>query len=206
MSQRTRARTTGVAPRRTKPVAMDESSAAAPAESARNGRRSGRAGAAAKTEPSAAPATPAEHGAAPLSPDALARALRAVAAELERDPALAQRVAKAIDAATEQPATARSAPSAEQDSGAPTRGIGRSFHPTIVTGVAPDLGSGIPDPFALRKRLGAEGLRAELEGLRLGSLRAIVREHKLDPDGRLSKLNDAAKLRERILQATGGRV
>lgn len=205
MSQRTRARTTGVAPRRTKPVATDESSASAPAGSARGGRRSAQASALAKAE-SSAPATAVGFGAGSLSPDALARALRAVAAELERDPALAQRVATAIDAAAAQPVAPVAPSSADHDSEPSVGAIGRSFHPTIVTGVAPDLGAGIPDPFALRKRLGAEGLRAELEGLRLGSLRAIVREHRLDPDGRLSKLNDAAKLRERILQATGGRV
>jgi hypothetical protein len=74
-----------------------------------------------------------------------------------------------------------------------------------VTGVAPDLGAGVPDPFELRARLGADGLRQALESLRLGSLRAIVREHKLDPGGRLSTLNDAAKLRERIMRAVAKR-
>jgi hypothetical protein len=79
--------------------------------------------------------------------------------------------------------------------------IGRTFHPTIVKGVTPELGKGIPDPFVLRDRLGVDGLREALESLRLGSLRAIIREHHLDPSGRLNAQNDAAKLRERIIRA-----
>jgi hypothetical protein len=142
-----------------------------------------------------------------MSPDALARALRAVAAELERDPALARRVASAVSGEVKGARETRSlSPDAEESmrSGMgepPQATIGRIFHPSIVTGVTPDLGSGVPDPFALRERLGLDGLREALESLRLGSLRAIVRQHKLDPSGRLSKLNDAAKLRERIVRA-----
>jgi hypothetical protein len=149
----------------------------------------------------------------PLKPDALARALRAVASELERDPALAQRVAQAINEPTATAAPApgpargeaaapREASAAEPaaEPAAPT--IGRSFRPTIVTGVAETLGPGVPDPFALRQRLGEAGLREALASLRLGSLRAIVRQHGLDPSGSLSKLNDAEKLRTHILAAT----
>jgi hypothetical protein len=143
----------------------------------------------------------------PLQPEALARALRAVAMELERDPALAERVAHAINAAPTPPATqatptppaAPRAASADEPV-APT--IGRHFRPTIVTGVAETLGPGVPDPFALRERLGESGLREALASLRLGSLRAIVRQHGLDPAGGLSKLNDAEKLRAHILAAT----
>jgi hypothetical protein len=77
--------------------------------------------------------------------------------------------------------------------------------PPSVPGCAPDLGPGIPDPFALRKRLGDAGLRAALDELRLGSLRAIVREHGLDPNGKLAKQNDAAKLRAAIIAAVRSR-
>jgi hypothetical protein len=141
-----------------------------------------------------------------VSPDALARALRAVAAELERDPALARRVASALGGAADSEressqVTPRAQAGAESTDEAPPATIGRTFHPTIVTGVTADLGSGVPDPFALRERLGLDGLREALASLRLGSLRAIVREHGLDLGGRLSKLNDAAKLRERIIEA-----
>ncbi len=204
MSQRTRARTTGAAARRTSqpPRDGDETESLAPT---------------AATEPAAAPAprrgkraaapetTPAQEPLA-LGPDALARALRAMASELERDPALAQRVAQAI---SEAPAVApvsgersqRAAAQGSADEPAPPS-IGRTFHPTIVTGVAEALGPGVPDPFALRQRLGEEGLRDALASLRLGSLRAVLREYHLDPSGKLSKLNDAEKLRAHILQAT----
>jgi hypothetical protein len=69
-------------------------------------------------------------------------------------------------------------------------------------GTPPALGPGIPDPFALRERLGPAGLQATLADLRLGTLRAIVREHKLDPSGRIARQNDAERLRALILEAT----
>lgn len=152
-----------------------------------------------------------------MQPDALARALRAVATELERDPALAERVAQAINepaaagSASSAPAAApepvhsstreRKAPAEVVDE-PPAATIGRRFRPTIVTGIDEALGPGVPDPFALRERLGEDGLRAALASLRLGSLRAIVRQHKLDRSGALGRLNDAEKLREKILAAT----
>ncbi len=146
----------------------------------------------------------------PLSPEALARALRAVATELERDPALAQRVAQAISETSAAPAPsepvrqpARRAKAQREPAAEPAPPtIGRTFHPTIVTGIDEALGPGVPDPFALRKRLGEAGLRDALASLRLGSLRAIIRQHKLDASGALSKLNDAEKLRAHILAAT----
>lgn len=190
MSQRTRARTTGAAARPTKP--SDQLSSAHRAEQAADTPASEPASV---TPPAAAPS------ALPLQPDALARALRAVASELERDPALAERVAQAInapagaDAAGAAPSTA----TPEPQPAPPT--VGRSFRPRIVTGVDDALGPGVPDPFALRERLGEPGLREALASLRLGSLRAILREHHLDPSGALSKLNDAEKLRAHILKA-----
>jgi hypothetical protein len=207
VSQRTRAHTTGAAPKPTNAMTHDEPANAAPP--ARRGRRKATIAAATPAEePHAASST--GQGGAVMSSDALARALRAVAAELERDPALARRVASAIDGASEceqaerevspEPSVTESRVEATLEE-TPVATIGRTFHPSIVTGVTPDLGAGVPDPFALRERLGLDGLRAALESLRLGSLRAIVRQHKLDPSGRLSKLNDAAKLRERIVQA-----
>ncbi|MGH2500959.1 MAG: hypothetical protein ACRDID_00435, partial [Ktedonobacterales bacterium] len=47
-------------------------------------------------EPASATPPAKAAGALPLQPDALARALRAVASELERDPALARRVTAAL--------------------------------------------------------------------------------------------------------------
>ena len=143
-----------------------------------------------------------------LSPDELARALRAMAAELERDPALARRVAGAM----RMPATATppsdgvssaTADDAVDDTpAAPVKRGSRTFKPRLVTGAAATLGPGVPDPFALREQLGEDGLRAVLADLRLGTLRAIVREHHLDPKGALSGQNDDAKFRALILRAT----
>ena len=207
MSQRTRARTAGAAPLHTKAVVADESATATPSPAKRGRRKSVAEPMTPAVEPVEAPgaAGASEPSIAAMSPDALARALRAVAAELERDPALARRVASAMSGAAEdereirQPAL--SAEAVEDVGEGPAATIGRTFHPSLITGVSPDLGPGALDPFALRERLGMDGLRDALESLRLGSLRAIIRQHTLDPGGRLSKLNDAAKLRERILQA-----
>ena len=217
MSQRTRARTTGAAasPTDRPDQAPDDNTSAQPAGTSRRARR-----VAASPEPTPAPASTSAP-ALPLQPDALARALRAVASELERDPALAERVAQAIN----EPATSGGAsgaavtaseparpPTRERrahaevddavDGAVPAATIGRSFHPTIVTGIDEALGPGVPDPFALCERLGEDGLREALASLRLGSLRAIVRQHNLDASGALGKLNDAEKLREKILSAT----
>lgn len=148
-----------------------------------------------------------------LGPEDLARAFRAMAAELERDPALAHRVAGAMRvpaAANTPPAepaqtvgpAERFGDSAGETPAQPTRRAGKAFKPRLVTGAAPALGSGIPDPFALREQLGEDGLRAALADLRLGTLRAIVREHRLDPAGQLAGQNDDAKYRALILRAT----
>ena len=74
MSQRTRARTTGAEPKRAQKQrdAADQQSASSAA-------------------PEPAPITPSS-----LAPEGVARVLRAVAAELERDPAMAARVAAAM--------------------------------------------------------------------------------------------------------------
>lgn len=194
MSQRTRTRTTGVAARPTKP-SSDQPSQAQPTEQAAKAPAS---------EPASIAPPAAATGALPLHPDALARALRAVASELERDPALAERVAQAINAPVASE-TARAAPAPSAVAPAPEPApptVGRNFRPRIVTGVDDALGPGVPDPFALRERLGEPGLREALASLRLGSLRAILREHHLDPSGALTKLNDAEKLRAHILKAT----
>jgi hypothetical protein len=142
-----------------------------------------------------------------LSPDELARALRAMAAELERDPALARRVAGAMRAPLFGGDPPLSEPEASDGAAGdapaqPIRRGGKAFKPKLVTGAAPALGPGVPDPFALRERLGEDGLRAALADLRLGTLRAIVREHRLDPTGQLAGQNDDAKFRALILRAT----
>jgi hypothetical protein len=131
-----------------------------------------------------------------LTPDEFARALRAIAGELERDPQLARRVTEAMRA--EAMRAEASAPDPEPDPKKP----GRTFRPRVIEGARPDLGPGVPDPFALRARLGEMGLAAALDELRIGSLRAIVREYKFDPTGKALKETDAERLRKLILRAT----
>jgi hypothetical protein len=178
-------------------------------------------------KPAKSPKAPADSQAVPsqaseqtstLAPETLARTLRAVAAELERDPALARRVAAAIEHAADSGRNgnaASSPPPAREDGEAHTRSAARvgsdakrastvrprAFTPRLITGTSPELGTGVPDPFALYRRLGEDGLRGALAGLRLGSLRAIVREYTLDPSGRLAAQNDAERLRSAILEA-----
>jgi hypothetical protein len=133
-----------------------------------------------------------------LSPDEFARALRAIAGELERDPNLAKRVTEAMRAETPDSASASNAPEPEPAAKKPPR----AFRPRVIEGARPDLGPGVPDPFALRVRLGETGLAAALDELRIGSLRAIVREYKLDPTGKTLNGTDAERLRRLILRAT----
>lgn len=214
MSQRTRARTTGDATtRRNKTASQAEpaqATSALPApQSAPPGdhERDGRA------VPPPPPAT--ERQAPPaggvFAPETLARTLRAVAAELERDPDLARRVARAAaeplpqtpgaPSTSQTPVAPASAPEPVPEATAKGKRAARTFQPRLVTGLSPDLGQGVIDPFALYATRSEDGLRAALDELRLGSLRAIIREHKLDPSGKLAQQNDAEKLRAAILSA-----
>ena len=136
-----------------------------------------------------------------LSPQTLARTLRAVADELERDPELARRVSSAL-ASTEPQVTPDSAAAEDEaTASAPLTPSAAAFRPRLVPGTSPELGPGIPDPFLLLSRRGDKGLRAVLQDLRLGTLRAIIREHHLDPQGKLIRQNDAERLRKAIMEA-----
>ncbi|HEY7092423.1 MAG TPA: hypothetical protein VH393_04550, partial [Ktedonobacterales bacterium] len=81
-----------------------------------------------------------------LSPDEFARALRAIAGELERDPNLAKRVTEAMRAEAPDSARASNAPEPELAAKKSTR----TFRPRVIEGARADLGPGVPDPFALR--------------------------------------------------------
>src|SRR5215467_7015866 len=78
-----------------------------------------------------------------LTPDEFARALRAIAGELERDPSLAKRVTEAMRAGTPASANASNAPASEP----PAKKSSRTFRPRVIEGARPDLGPGILDPF-----------------------------------------------------------
>lgn len=233
MSQRTRAHTTGATHATTEQPAFTTAASAPSSETApiadgaisELGATSEMAASSLAADATAATRTSATGATALVSTtgagvEPLARALRAMATELERDPALARRVADAMQAprqiardgapplrgplASPAPTSASDDAPSEQapdtSSPTPTR-VNRTFHPRIVTGTPPELGAGVPDPFALAERLGKVGLRAALADLRLGSLRAIVRERRLDPTGRLVGVNDAAKFRAVIIEA-----
>ncbi|HEX6817277.1 MAG TPA: hypothetical protein VF120_02810 [Ktedonobacterales bacterium] len=148
-----------------------------------------------------------ELGLSSLSPEHLARALRAVASELERNPALARRVSEAVYSPAESPERKRhadqgAASPVEEPAKRTSKRTDRTFTPRVVEGVSATLGTGILDPFAVRAATGEAGLRAALADLRLGSLRAIVREHQLDPHGTALHGNDAQRLRALILAAS----
>ena len=192
MSQRTRSRTTAAAARK-RPLATRQADPIPTAPSAPRGERGP------------------EGEDSSVTPETLARTLRAVAAELERDPALARRVAAAVatGSAASKPATAgepvpAAHPDAAADVAAPQqlkRRPARAFTPSIITGVSPDLGPGIPDPFALARRLGPDGLRTALADLRRGTLRAMIREYGIAPVAQVAHITDDAKLRDMILTA-----
>ena len=55
-----------------------------------------------------------------------------------------------------------------------------------VAGRPAELGTGVPDPFALYASVGEDGLRHALGAVRVGTLRAIIRTHALDPQGKLA--------------------
>jgi hypothetical protein len=136
-----------------------------------------------------------------LSPQTLARTLRAVADELERDPELARRVSNSL-ASTGHQRTAETAVSQDETiTNTPSTSNSPTFRPRLIPGTSPELGPGIPDPFLLLSRRGEKGLRTALEDLRLGTLRAIIREYHLDPQGKLLRQNDAERLRKAIMEA-----
>ncbi len=207
MSQRNRAHTTG--------AARKQPEQAKSPKNAKNAKGAKKATGSMDAAPVAANDQEREqHRPASLSPETLARTLRAVAAELERDPELARRISGAIagpeappsDTALRQPTsehgdTGNTDEGDKDDERVATRQKRSTFRPRLITGASPDLGPGIPDPFTLQAKRGEEGLRAALEELRLGTLRAIVREHHLDPEGKLTRQNDAARLRVLILEA-----
>lgn len=141
-------------------------------------------------------------GALPESPgNRLARWLHALAREVERDPDLAARVAES--AGTVAPSVAQ-APDAAPEPPPSTRHARRSskFGPPTVAGRAAELGTGVPDPFAVRAAGGEDGLRRALMTLRAGSLRAIIRVHGLDPQGKLGPNATERRLVSAIVAAT----
>lgn len=151
-----------------------------------------------------------------------ARWLRALASEVERDPELAARVATAAldavpvaphsdltDSIPEAATPPEAAPEPVADAVPPedaapavrqTRRASR-FGPPTIAGRGTSLGRGVPDPFAIHADSGEAGLRAALEGLRAGTLRAMIRAHDLDPHAKVPASASETRLAAAILAA-----
>ncbi len=188
MSQRTRARTTaGTTPSQSKKSAGKPADGTAPRPVKKRGESE---------------VVSASQGAAHSdNGESLARTLRAVADELERDPELASRIRRSL-APADPPVSSHTLLADEPPQSA--KSASATFRPRLVTGAGPELGTGVPDPHVLLAQHGERGFGALLEGLRLGTLRAIIREYHLDPGGKLARQNDASKLRKAILETIVG--
>ena len=110
----------------------------------------------------------------------VAKMLRELATRVESNPALAERALAALRAegllTTEEHATTRRGKRRASAARLPTPTLGANeFAATDTHSTAP------PDPFALLRARGEEGLRTALQPLELSVLRSIVRTYRLDP-------------------------
>lgn len=114
--------------------------------------------------------------------------LRALAKRAESDAAFA---AQMLDAARESGLSDALGDVAPQQSTRPaTRRRKATPTTTPTSSTAP-----VPDPFAVYRAQGVEGLRAALDALDLPTLRAIVRERRLDP----ARISARWTARERVI-------
>jgi hypothetical protein len=113
----------------------------------------------------------------------LVETLRAVASQIEADPALAARLVAG-------PATKGEHETAAQAPSRSARGV-----------VAPPL-----DPFATLRQTGEQGLLQALAALDLASLKAIVRAYRLDPARISARWTDPERIIELILEQAQARL
>ncbi len=143
-------------------------------------------------------------------PDLATRVTQGMAAPPEHSvapepPAIAQEITPTISAATATPP----AVAPPTDAPPPVEAIAPTLRHTrkssrfgpSVTGRPAELGTGVPDPFAVFARDGEEGLRRALEALRVGTLRAIIRAHDLDPAGKVGASATEKRLVTAIIAA-----
>lgn len=144
------------------------------------------------------PGQPSEQGAdaasnAPAAPQVSAW-LRALAEHAEADPAFAAQLLAAVRESGLAGASDAAASSQQRTPAKPAkkaarpRGAARATTPSDAT-QAP------PDPFSVYRAQGEAGLRATLDGLDLATLRAIVRERRLDP----ARISARWTTRERVI-------
>ena len=119
-------------------------------------------------------AKPASPGPAVADPASVAAFLRGLAARVEADPAVAKLVAAAL---YESGLLAGGAaqPSARPGDGPAQRPAG------VLRGAVVPTATELPDPFAIWRAQGEDGLRSALDALSLPDLQRIVRAHRLDP-------------------------
>jgi hypothetical protein len=114
---------------------------------------------------------------------ALVETLRAVASQVEADPALAALLMAAPGSKAEREATAQTTPR-------PAREV-----------VAPPL-----DPFAELRQSGEQGLQEALASLDLASLKAIVRAYRIDPARISARWTAPERIIELIVEQTQARL
>ena len=113
--------------------------------------------------------------------------LRALAERAERDPAFGRQIAALLDESGLLGGPHPPAPSPTKRGGARRSSL---YATADAAGIPPRRGEGtgerapatpLPDPFALLRDQGADGLRERLDTLDLAALRQIIRAHRLDP-------------------------
>ena len=119
-------------------------------------------------------AKPASPGPAVADPAAVAAFLRGLAARVEADAAFGRQVAAALyesgllAGGAAQPSARPGDGPAQRPTGAPSDAAGTTA-------------AELPDPFAIWRARGEDGLRSALDALSLPDLQRIVRAHRLDP-------------------------
>jgi hypothetical protein len=115
--------------------------------------------------------------------------LRGLAARVEADAAFGRQVATALCA------SGLLAENAAQPS--PQPGGGRERRPTgAASDAAGTTAAELPDPFAIWRARGDDGLRGALDELSLADLRRIVRTHRFDP----ARISARWAVRERLVE------
>ncbi len=145
--------------------------------------------------------------------ETLPKLLRAVADEMDGDPALAARIAQRLQPELAPLMAIGSSEKTNQllhnaidgtIQETPTAGLrhgrrsSRYGAPTVPGASAP---AGAIDPFKILQERGAEALQNALDTLRAGALRALIRKFEMDPSAKLSARANEARLREWIVSA-----
>lgn len=129
--------------------------------------------------------------AAPQMSAAVSAWLHSLATRAESDPAFAAQMLAALRESGLMGALLTEAPASEPR-GAARRPRTRSAPRSAG---APASEAPPPDPFSVYRSQGEAGLRVMLDGLELASLRAIVRERRLDP----ARISARWTARERVI-------